>query len=169
MREWLHQNWFNLLQSIGILASILFTGYALRLTATTQRISNLFQVTQYHREIWSLLFVRPELHRIKSTDVDLEKQPISNEERLFVSLIILHLSSTHQAIKAGAIAPIEGVEQDVQKFFSLPIPNRVWHGAVEYQNSDFVEFVETCLESNERRSQLQEAAALTAPTKNSEV
>ena len=39
----------------------------------------------------------------------------------------------------------EGVERDIQAFFSLPVPKEVWNKFKEFQNADFVKFVESAL------------------------
>jgi len=83
------------------------------------------------------------LARVLKPDVDLNKEPISNEEGLFVKMLILHLDTVRQAIKAGMFVKIEGLQQDVREFFALPIPKTVWNGVKKFQNADFVEFIES--------------------------
>lgn len=147
MKQWLVQNWFDLLQSAGIVAGLFFTGYSLRITARTQRITNLFQLTQYHRELWSLMLDRTALTRVRKPVVDLQAEPLTEEERLFVSLIILHLNLAYYAHTYDAIIPTEEVELDVGHFFSLPIPRSVWEQSAKYQNREFVHFVDQCLKN----------------------
>lgn len=143
--EWLSTNWFSLLQSTGIIASLLFTAYTLYSTNRTLRLTNLFHITQYHREIWGQLFTKPELRKILDSNIKLEDYEISEDERLFITLIILHLSATFQAIKSRAIIPIEGLDRDIIHFFSRPIPRKVWSELKKYQNRDFAEFVENII------------------------
>src|ERR1043165_7138738 len=115
--NWLSQNWFNLAQTLGIILSVLFSGYAYWLAVRGQRVTNTFQMMQFHREIWKSLFEYPELSRVLKDDAEVEKKPITDSERLFVTLLILHLSSVYSATKHKAIEPVEGLELDIHRFF----------------------------------------------------
>ena len=145
MWAWLDQNWFNLVQTIGIVFSLLFSGYAYVLALKSQRVTNTFQVMQYHREIWSSLFDHPELERVLDNSPAFEAKPLTEAERLFVTLLVLHLGSVHRAMNHNAIERIEGLELDIYQFFRLPIPALVWREIKVIQNADFVEFVEKAI------------------------
>src|ERR1044072_173514 len=97
--DWLQGNWFTLLQSAGIIGSLLFTGVSLRMDAKVRRVGNLLRMTEGHRNIWSELYVRPELARVTNGSVDLAKEPVTNLEELFVSFLILHLSGSYRALQ----------------------------------------------------------------------
>src|SRR5258708_5149420 len=99
--HWFGQNWFVLLQSLGIVGGLLFTAVSLRIDTKVRRVGNLISVTHEHRDIWTQLYQRPELWRVLEQNVDLRKEPLTNEEELFVNLLILHLVSVHEAIKNG--------------------------------------------------------------------
>lgn len=139
---WLTDQWFVLLQSVGIIASLLLTALALRDDVKARRVSNLLYMTQHHREIWSLLYTKPELSRILDSSVDLQYAPVTKEEELFISLLILHLNSSFQAMKVAVLVEPEGLKRDISIFFSLPIPKAVWEPTKKFQDADFVQFVE---------------------------
>ena len=141
--QWLSQNWFTLLQSAGIIGSLLFTGITLRDDLRSRRIENLIAITEGHREIWAYLYSRPELSRVLDTTVDLRRVPVTDEEELFVNLLILHLSSAYQAMKSGMFVKPEGLRRDIESFFALPIPRLVWSKAKIFQDEEFVSFMET--------------------------
>ena len=149
---WFGTNWFDILQSIGIVAGLLFTGAALRLDEKTRRITNLIEITKEHREIWSELYSRPELARISEASVNLTQTTITPEEELFVSLLILHLNSAYHAMKAGVYMKPDGLREDVQKFFSRPIARAVWEKTKALQDADLVRFVEACLSQTEAKA-----------------
>ena len=140
---WLSENWFTLLQSTGIIGSLWYAARSFRFDARVRRAGNLIEIIRHHREIWSRLYTRPELARIRDPYPALEMQPITIEEELFVSQVILHLSGVFQATKEGVIVPLEGAEADIRRFFSKPIPLEIWRRRRRFQNGDFVNYVES--------------------------
>jgi len=143
--NWFRDNWFDLLQSLGIVGGLFFGGIALVIDAKVRRIGNLFTVTKQHREIWTTLYTRPELKRVVDASVDLTVRPISDEEELFVNLLILHLASSYRAAKAGMFLLRGELRADITAFFSLPIPRAVWERMKVFQDEKFVSFVEDYL------------------------
>ena len=145
MGAWLVENWFNVLSGVGIIGSLLFTAVSLRSETKTRRIANLLTLTQNHRALWSELFDRPELRRVLSPDPDLSKRPISLDETYYVNMLIQHLSSAFQAMRSGLTIKPEGLKEDVRRFFALPIPHAIWHDIKIFQNDEFVQFMEQCM------------------------
>lgn len=142
--RWLAENWFTLLQSVGIVGSLLFTAWIIRADSKARRIDNLLSITAAHRDIWQL-YRRPELSRVLDPTADQTEKSITPDEHVFVLLIILHLSAVYRANKAGFLQTPEGMRRDVQSFFSLPIPKAIWQRVRPLQDRDFVRFVEQCL------------------------
>jgi hypothetical protein len=136
--NWIAQHWLDAAQTGGIVASILFAAVSLRDTRHTQRISNLFALTRYHRELYGVLFDRPKLHRIFSDKVDLIQHPVTEDERLFLTFVILHLDLALEATRMNAIVHIEGLERDLADLFSKPIPRAVWKEVRSVQNRHVV-------------------------------
>ena len=50
--HWLAQHWFEAAQTGGILAGLIFTAVSLRNTLQAQKITNLFTLTRYQRELY---------------------------------------------------------------------------------------------------------------------
>ena len=142
--RWLEQHWLDLLQSLGIIGGLLLTTVSLRADSRVRKVANLLTITAHHREIWTRLYDRPGLARILAARVDLEQAPVTNEEELFVLLVVLHLSSAQEAIKQGMFSIPDGLREDVGRFFALPIPRAVWQRIKSLQDVDFVAFVEDC-------------------------
>ena len=142
---WIAQHWFDLLQTVGIVGGLLFTAYAVRKDERGRRILNLIYINQQYSSIWRELYERPELSRILKKDVDLNKEPVSNEEQLFVKMLILHLDTVRRATKAGVFVKIQGLQKDVREFFAFPIPRVVWEKIKSSQDADFAKFVEAAL------------------------
>jgi plasmid maintenance system killer protein len=141
---WITEHWFDLIQTVGIIAGLLFTGYAALREERATKIATLIAANEQYREIWQELFKNPRLSRVLEKEVNLNKESISKEEALFVNLLILHLSTVYRAMKTGMFVKLEGLQKDVQEFFSLPIPKTVWEKAKLFQNKDFVEFIGKC-------------------------
>jgi hypothetical protein len=140
--NWLADNWFTLLQSLGIISAIFFTGISSRRDAKGRRVTNRFEVTRHHREIWTLLYERNDLKRVMASDADLITHPVTDEERIFVNLLILHLANSYHAAKAGMFALPSGLQADAKAFFSRPIPRAVWERMRALQDPEFANFVE---------------------------
>lgn len=144
MGVWIAQNWFDLLQSVGIIASLVFTAWALRSDTKTRRVSNLLALTESHKTLWGEFYRRPELHRILDEQAHVRLDGITREEEILVNLAILHLNSAFYAHKLGLVFKLEGLRRDIAWFFSLPIPRMIWEQSKVVQNDDFVAFVEMC-------------------------
>ena len=139
---WLRENWFTLLQTLSITGGLLFSGISLRTDAKVRRVSNLFEITKQHREIWSALYSRPELKRVLRTSTEIEVQ-ITEEEELFVNFLILHLATSYRAARVRLFELPTQLRADIKDFFSLPIPRAIWERAKAFQDSDYIAFVES--------------------------
>ncbi len=144
---WLAENWFDLLQTVGIVGGLIFTAVSLRKDDRAREIANLLAVNQQYRSIWKELYDQPKLFRVLQRDVNLKDHPVTDEERLFVKQLIVHLDTVRRAMKAGLFVKLEGLQADVREFFSLPIPQAVWEKLKPLQDADFVAFVEDYLGS----------------------
>ncbi len=139
---WLAEHWFSLLQSAGIIGSLIFTGASLRIDARARRTSNLIAISRQHRDIWTEILRRPDLLRILSPRGRVETAKISESEEAFVTLLIHHLASAYDGIRFGLITELDGLQRDVAQFFALPIPRKVWERIRPYQNMEFVRFMD---------------------------
>lgn len=146
---WIADNWFTLLQSLGIIAGLVFTAVSYRIDARTRRTEHLFTVMEHYRDIWSVVYDRPTLSRVLSDSVDLDKAPVTDEEELLVLMLIFHLVTVFRSQKGGLLDHFEGLERDVCWFFSLPVPRLVWSKKKGWQDREFVRFVNECLSSAE--------------------
>ena len=150
--RWVTGNWFDLLQSLGIVGGLLFTAWSLRSETRTRRVNNLIAIAKGHRDVWTEFYRRPELNRVLADHADLCRQEVTREEEIFVNLVILHLNCVYCAQKTGLVFKLEGLRRDVGWFFALPIPHAVWTKTKLLQNDDFVRFVDFCLAGNSRRN-----------------
>ena len=136
--------WGFIIQTGGIVGALLLNCFALFLDARSRRVGNLIHLTQQHRELWERMYTHSALVRILDPAPDLTALPVSADEELFVVFVILHLSNTFYAMRAGFYPKPHGLRKDIQLFFSLPIPRAVWEKVKELQDEPFVRFVESC-------------------------
>jgi hypothetical protein len=145
MEQWMADNWFDLISTVGIVGSLWIAIISLRSETKTRRVSNLFAITANHCEIRKEFVRYPELARVIDPRVDVIKKPVTLLEDSFVNLVILHTSSVYEALKDGLLIKQEGLRRDVRLFFSLPVPNAVWQSAKLLQNQDFAAFMDSSL------------------------
>ena len=141
---WILQNWFNLLSAVGIIGGLWFTAYSLHSDIKTKRVANLLTITANHREVWKAFLNDKQLARVRDALADTAKQPVTEAERVFVTFVILHMSSVYYAMSDQLVVKLEGLRRDIAQFFALPIPSEVWEKLNVLQNDDFVAFVESC-------------------------
>ena len=140
--SWLAKHWFQLVQTTGIVAGLMFSCWAVYTQSRALRVEALVRLTEGHRAIWQEVFTKPGLLRVTDPTADLLREPVSGEERLFVLLLVLHLQTAFDASRAGIIAPVWGLERDIRAFFALPVPRTVWEGVREFQSPEFRAVVE---------------------------
>jgi hypothetical protein len=149
---WLGEHWFELLQTASILVGVFTAVHSIREDTKERRIENLFTLTNGHREIWSKLYERDELSRVLAPKVNLERDPITHEEELFIHTLILHLRAAFKARDLGMQFDDDAVGADIRQFFTRTIPRKVWERSKVFQDPEFVAFVEGCL-NPERESE----------------
>jgi hypothetical protein len=89
-----------------------------------RRMDLLVNLTQHHRTIWLKFFDAPNLERIFKSEWD--NHLITEEETLFVQLILLHLTTILTAVRKGLLVKPADLDADLKTFFWLPIPAITW-------------------------------------------
>lgn len=139
----------EILQILVILGGVLLIHSTLRRNARLRDIANSIKLSEHHRALWEPLLSEPQLGRILDSSTNLTQRPITPAEEMFVVFITLHLSDTYYAMKVGFYQRPEGLANDINRFYSLPVPRKVWTKIKDLQESDFAEFVEGCLERDD--------------------
>jgi hypothetical protein len=145
MASWFSEHSFDLFQSVGIIGSLLLAAYTTWKDAQARRIGNSIAINDQHQKIWGEIYEHPQLARVLEKGADVAEMPISIGEELFVTTIIAHLSTVFRAMKHGEFVKLEGLQNDVREFFTLPIPKAVWNKLKPVQDANFVKFIETAL------------------------
>ncbi len=142
--HWLADSWITYLNALGVVGGLFFTGFSLHLETKTRKIANLLTLAQSHRDIWKEALHEPKLNRVLSAGVDTDRFPVTREEEIFVTLVLLHLGIVVRAMKNDLTITPEGLRRDVSQFLQLPIPLKVWNRIKDLQDQDFVVYVESC-------------------------
>ena len=144
--SWLKSEWFSLIQTVGVVGGLIFTGITIRRDAKAKEVANALAFAERHRQFWSEAIGRPELDRVFSANADLSEQRTKTAEEIFLNLaFVQYETGWHMATKVerGDLKPLKA---DVRKFFSLPLPRAVWEETKAYRNQKFVRFVKRALE-----------------------
>lgn len=139
--RWVLEHGGSLIQALGIILGLVFTGAAFRAETRSRQVDNLIRITEGHRAIWIYFDERPELHRLFQYEVDLKQHPLTSKEIRFVQFLINHLLLTFRAHHSGLYDSPERLKDDVRSFFSLPIPRAAWEKVRRYQDADFQKFI----------------------------
>jgi hypothetical protein len=83
--------------------------------------------------------------RVFDAHADIHQKPITEQEKWYATLLILHLNNAYWAMKEGMFLQPEGLQKDIRWFFSLPITKEVWEKTKPFQDKEVVSFIEKCL------------------------
>lgn len=92
-------DWLQLIESAGIVVALFYTGHALRVDARVRRVDYLMKNTEHHRSIWNQVHDNPKITRVLNPKPRLNASPVTRQEKVFVTLIILHLTATLIAVR----------------------------------------------------------------------
>lgn len=137
--SWVKENWFTVVQTVGIIGGLWFT-------SATFRSTNLLTLAEQHRALWRDALERPGLRRVFLEKVE-RVEPVTIEEEEFLNLVIVHFETGWQMAAPGTILTKEILARDVRGFFSKPIPNAVWEKTKGTRNPQFVAFIDRALEA----------------------
>ncbi len=144
--SWIGSHTFDLISALGIIAGLAFTTASFREDVRSRRLSNLVTLTQQHRDIWEESQSNPNLARVRDPNADLYTKPVTPDETQFVMLLMFHLYCWYRAIREGEVSVLEGLEEDIQTFFSRPISRYVWNERKGFFDADFRNFLSDILD-----------------------
>jgi len=152
--SWVDGN-FNLIQSVGIIGSLLIGSAALFANAAAsnrdakaKERDNILTLSEHHRNLWwDEISKNPELLRIFQTDVDVLKEPATLLEEVYLNETFAQYLTGWRIAKAEGLTTLNELAIDVKWFFSLPLPGAVWEKFKDCKNQEFVSFVKRALEA----------------------
>ena len=140
---WWGLHWHEVLEAVGIVGGLLFTGVTLRHDLQARKIAEYLTQSTEHRRLWSHLHRRPGLGRILEPLRDLNRDPLSPRERRFLELVVTHFHTGWLIAQSGhSLVPLPVLATDAGHFFSLPAPAAVWSEVRSTHQPEFVAFVE---------------------------
>ncbi len=148
---WLEGNWFALVQSSGIIGSILLTALVLGRDRRSRRVSDLLTLAAHHRDLWGDMHRRSELSRIAASEVDLIASPLTIPEEEYLFLIIMHFYTGWMLAREGSLVTLETMAADAGSFFNLPLPSIVWARTRAARDPAFVRFVDDAVAAREAK------------------
>ena len=125
----------------GVVGALGFDARSHLIDARSRRVANYIRIVTNHRELWREFYEFPFLQRVLDPAPDLAAKPITQQERIFVIQVILHLSTQFEAEGNKMTVKLQGLRADVQAFLTLPIPAKVWSEIIRFQNPGFSRFV----------------------------
>ena len=169
--SWVDGNWYNVVQTVGVIGSLLGLISSLRMTAAAARreaeakrrdaiareISNIFTQSEHHSALWGELEQNPELQRVLLPDLDVSKRPASLLEHVFINKVFTEYLTSWRVANAGGMITLDELAVDAKWFFTLPLPHAVWEKTKEFKNREFVQFVDRAIEDGGRLSNYRNA------------
>ncbi|MGV3615157.1 MAG: hypothetical protein ACO1SV_07460 [Fimbriimonas sp.] len=140
--QYVQAYWFQLVQSTSIIITLLVTLATLNRQMRQTKVTNSLVVTQHHRDLWKLSITEDCLGRVFDVSADCASQPPTEQEKMFVNMLFLHMCATYKAMRAGAIYPVDGMAEDLIDMLSHPIPASVWEEMRPFHDKVFVRFVD---------------------------
>lgn len=146
--SWVENNWFQLLQTVGVVGGLVFTGISIRQSTRARKASDLLALTDQHRELWNQVYARPGLERVFALQADLLGKPITITEERFLNEVIVHFQMGWQLATSGSLLTLDAMKADVRAFFKLPLPRAVWEATMAGRDPEFIRFIESCREQS---------------------
>lgn len=140
-----------LVQSAGIVLSILLSAYLMIRDKRSRRLANYIQLVQYHRDIWRMTLELDGLDRVTSRDPALSSEEPSVREAQFLTFIFLHMTCSFELAKQNEIITIEQLQFDFTEFLKAPLVAAFWSARKQYYNTDFAAFVDGCVEKPKQK------------------
>ena len=145
--NWLTDHFTVLLGNLGVIGSLLFAGWQFRTDARVRRAQTLIEFTKLHRELWERYDDHPELFGLFEKERDLGSRPLSDAEMRFANSLFLHIRASFDVQRAGIYVQPEKVREDIRDIFSFPALRSAWPALKDFQDRDFIAFIENCLKA----------------------
>jgi hypothetical protein len=141
--RFLTEHWFSLIQTGGIIFSILWGAHLNNLGKRTEKVSNYLLLTQCHRDVWKIIIDHPKYY--DSIFVK-QSEKLSTEEKQFLTFVFLHMTCTFELIKNKQITDIEALRLDIGELMTSKAVSNRWKDIQKYYNQDFINFIQDCKE-----------------------
>ena len=127
--------------------SLLLSGYLAYRGRRALEVDTQIRIVASHRDLWSQAISEPTLAQLGRPAESLFLRPVSDEEHLFVLLVINHLHSVVMAQDLGVLPRVWGIERDVAFLFSIAVVREVWRQRRHGFEPSFRDFVDRCVKA----------------------
>jgi hypothetical protein len=139
---WIIQHWPGIIENVGVIGGLLFTGFALRIDARVRCAETLIEINKQHRELWMWFEERPELEGLFDPKRNMDAYPLLDDELRFVNFLLNHLRVTFYARSARIYVQPEYLADDIHDLLSFPAPRAAWDRLKKSHDREFVAFVQ---------------------------
>lgn len=144
LAHWIAVNWFNLVQTVALIATLSVAVSALRSSNHATKGANRLAVAAANRDIWQQVITNPALKRVLRPTMA-EGDKVTDAERRFVLQVFQHSGAVFATLQMGAMDRLQGYRRDVHDTMQLPVFQIVWNEFRTYQDIAFVRFVDSCI------------------------
>lgn len=139
---WLSEHWYSLLESIGIIVGLIFTGVTVQRDLEARRVAEYLTLATQHRRLWGQLHRRKVLRHLLDADRDIRFHPVTHEETHFLRQIFVHYHTSWLISREGGLLlPRSVLAADAGNFFHLPVPHHAWEQIKGGFQAEFVSFI----------------------------
>jgi len=139
----LQQHLFDIIQTIFLVLGFYLAAKSYQDDDRSRQVGHLLQLGESYRKIKETLIEKPELASIFNTKKDASK--ITTIERNYIQQVIMQMYSVYIATKLGQFDSFEGIENDIRRYLSFPLPNQVWEEVKIFQDREFVAYIDEIL------------------------
>ncbi len=138
--ELLRQHLFDIIQTVFLFLGFWLAAKSYQDDDRSRQVGHLLQLAENYQKLKNVLIDKPELASI----FDQKKKPekITPAEQNYIKQIIMQIYSVYIATKLGQFDSFEGIENDVRRFLSFPLPAGVWKEVKRFQDREFVAYIE---------------------------
>jgi hypothetical protein len=137
-------NWFNVIQTLVLVATLTVAISALRSSERATKGSNRLAIVANNRQIWGQLTTNYRLQSVMRPTME-PSGHVTESEFNFINQCIGQAAIVFDLVQMGGIGPIEGARRDIHDTFNLPAFKAVWEINKPYRDVAFVEYIESCL------------------------
>jgi hypothetical protein len=144
---WMSANWFSLLQSVSIVAGLVFAATQLRDANRQRESDSLVRVFDNNRQILSLGFTHPKLFGILSDAKD--SDPVLT--RYYLQLWFNQFSQIHSYLKRSLFRGElkESLDRDLSDFIAMQNAQTHWQRFGQFYPASFQKYVDDILKKGE--------------------
>jgi hypothetical protein len=150
--RWFFEQYGQIIESVGIIASLCFAALAYRADMRTRKADILIRITEGHRQIWTFYEQTPELSRIFNSSVDVKATPPTAKELRFVQFVINHIVITFKSHKMGIYRQPEALEAGHSRLLCMADLKETWKRVRRYQDADVIEFFEQAIKASNKKA-----------------